>query len=452
MKSELIKTLLKVFQYLIRSPSGEHYRYDAFISYSLAADGKLAAAIQHGLHRFAKPLFKRRAIRVFRDETTLAMTPMLWPQMEQALRSSRFFILMADPLSAQSAWVQREVDCWVTMNGTEKMLILWTGGDLVWDEARKDFAWDKTTALPALLAGKFKGEEPLYEDLRWAATKAVHRSRKHPQFASALAKLSAAIRLHGRKEEPAPDAPADLLNVLTTGGELPKQAERRAPGTPVEVERNSVDCTVFAPARVVRKQAGLLQVFLHAPEDQKQAKAAAGKFDPESKERGHRTLVLDAPIGATFAFDVYIEDFVFPERMDTLIWTGQPQSAAFRFKVPGNCKWGQHTGTVRISKDQMPIGIISFQIEVARDAPSLNRRPVGEEARHYRACFCSYSSFDRAEMLKRAQGLRATGLPTFIDVLSLRPATNGTLRFSRRLMKAIFSWSSGQRTLAIQNG
>jgi hypothetical protein len=58
-----------------------------------------------------------------------------------------------------------------------------------------------------------------------------------------------------------------------------------------------VDCTVFAPARVVRKQAGLLQVFLHAPEDQKQAKAAAGKFDPESKERGHRTLVLDAPRG-----------------------------------------------------------------------------------------------------------------------------------------------------------
>jgi hypothetical protein len=167
--------------------------FDAFISYSHAADGKLAAAVQHGLHRFAKPLFKLRAMRVFRDETTLAMTPQLWPEIEKALHSSRFFILMADPLSAQSEWVQKEVACWLTMKRTEKMLIVWTGGDLVWDKARKDFAWDKTTSLPALLVGTFEGEEPLYQDLRWAREE-VHLSRKHPQFASALAKLSAAIR------------------------------------------------------------------------------------------------------------------------------------------------------------------------------------------------------------------------------------------------------------------
>src|SRR5215469_361325 len=83
--------------------------FDAFISYSHAADGQLAAALQHGLHRFAKPLFKKRAIRVFRDESTLAMTPQLWPEIEKALRSSRFFILMGDPLSAQSEWVKREL-------------------------------------------------------------------------------------------------------------------------------------------------------------------------------------------------------------------------------------------------------------------------------------------------------------------------------------------------------
>src|SRR5580704_3185653 len=144
------------------------FRFDAFISYSHAADGKLAAALQRGLHRFAKPLFKLRAIRVFRDETTLAMTPQLWPEIERALHSSRFFILMADPLSAQSEWVQKELACWDKMERTEKMLIVWTGGDLVWDKARKDFAWDKTTSLPALLVGTFEGEEPLYQDLRWA--------------------------------------------------------------------------------------------------------------------------------------------------------------------------------------------------------------------------------------------------------------------------------------------
>src|SRR5208337_360501 len=98
--------------------------FDAFISYSHAADGKLAAAVQHGLHRFAKPLFKLRAIRVFRDQSTLAMTLQLWPEIEKALRSSRFFILMADPLSAQSEWVQKEVSFWVGTAPTEKMLIV----------------------------------------------------------------------------------------------------------------------------------------------------------------------------------------------------------------------------------------------------------------------------------------------------------------------------------------
>ena len=76
-------------------------------------------------------------------------------------------------------------------------------------------------------------------------------------------------------QEPAPDSPVALLNVLTSG-EFPKQAEHRQAEirainhTPAKTERNPVDCTVFAPARVKRKQAGLLQVFLHAPEDRKQ--------------------------------------------------------------------------------------------------------------------------------------------------------------------------------------
>jgi WD40 repeat protein len=167
--------------------------FDAFISYSHAADGTLATALQLGLHQFAKPLFKLRAIRVFRDETTLAMTPRLWPDIEKALQDSRFFILMADPLSAQSEWVQKEVAYWLGMERAVNLLIVWTGGELVWNKARKDFDWDHTTSLPPMLAGVFKGEEPLFCDLRWAR-KEVHLSRKHPGFATALAKLSAALR------------------------------------------------------------------------------------------------------------------------------------------------------------------------------------------------------------------------------------------------------------------
>jgi hypothetical protein len=175
--------------------------------------------------------------------------------------------------------------------------------------------------------------------------------------------------------------PENLANLLASG-DFPQQTEHRAVNAGLEL--SPVDCTVFAPDRVEREQSALLQVFLHAPNEQQQAKAVAVKSDPEAKERGHKSLVLDAPVGTNFVFDVEVEGFVFPERTDTLLWTGQPEAATFRFEVPKGCKWGQHTGTVRISKDRFPVGRISFLIEVVSDASGARKRPLGKEARHYR--------------------------------------------------------------------
>jgi hypothetical protein len=219
--------------------------------------------------------------------------------------------------------------------------------------------------------------------------------------------------------EPERVAPSYLADLLASG-EFTKEPHNRVVNVR-EPERNPVDCTVFAPDRVERQRTALLQVFLHSPKDRKQAEVNAEKFDPDAKERGHKSLVLDAPIGTNFAFVVDVEGFEFRERKDTLLWTGKPEAATFRFDVPKGCTWGQHTGVVRIFKDGLPVGRISFQIEVVRDASNVHKRPMGKEARHYRACFCSYSSLDKVEMLKRAQGLRATGLKTFIDVMTLRP-------------------------------
>jgi hypothetical protein len=65
--------------------------YGAFISYSHAADGRLAPAIQSALQRFAKPWYRLRAVRIFRDQTSLAATPALWPSIEKALAESDYF-------------------------------------------------------------------------------------------------------------------------------------------------------------------------------------------------------------------------------------------------------------------------------------------------------------------------------------------------------------------------
>ena len=88
-------------------------RYDAFISYSHAADGKLAPALQSALQRFAKPWYRRRALHIFRDQTSLAATPELWPTIQAALDDAKYFLLLASPEAAQSKWVRREVGHWL---------------------------------------------------------------------------------------------------------------------------------------------------------------------------------------------------------------------------------------------------------------------------------------------------------------------------------------------------
>ena len=84
--------------------------YQAFMSYSHAADGMLAPALHTALHRFAKPFYKLRAVHIFRDKTTLQLTDALWPEIRQALVSSEYFILFASPDAVASRWVQKEVE------------------------------------------------------------------------------------------------------------------------------------------------------------------------------------------------------------------------------------------------------------------------------------------------------------------------------------------------------
>ena len=53
--------------------------YDAFISYSHAKDKPIAAALQSIIQKLGEPWYNRRALRIFRDDTSLSATPHLWP-------------------------------------------------------------------------------------------------------------------------------------------------------------------------------------------------------------------------------------------------------------------------------------------------------------------------------------------------------------------------------------
>jgi tetratricopeptide (TPR) repeat protein len=164
--------------------------YDAFVSYSHAEDKPIAAALQSVIQKLGKPWYHRRALRLFRDDTSLAATPHLWPTIVQALGQSRFFILLASPEAAASKWVDREVSHWLEHGGIDTLLIGVTAGDLQWDETSRDFASDDANPLPRVLAGKFPAE-PKWVDLR------AYREGANPRdsrFIEAGANFAAAIR------------------------------------------------------------------------------------------------------------------------------------------------------------------------------------------------------------------------------------------------------------------
>lgn len=172
-------------------------QYDVFISYSHAADGKLAPAVQLGLQSIAKPWYRLRNLSVFRDETSLSATPSLWGSIETALSKARFFLLFASPDSAKSKWVSKEVEYWLDNKPVENLLIVLTNGRVAWDSANSDFDRRKSDAIPEVLFGHFS-IEPLWVDFSWASD-ADDVSIRNSRFRTDVARLAAPV--HGQALE-----------------------------------------------------------------------------------------------------------------------------------------------------------------------------------------------------------------------------------------------------------
>ncbi len=161
--------------------------YDGFISYSHAADDLLAPRLQSALQRFAKPWWKRRAVRIFRDESSLSANPHLWSSITEALDTSGWFVLLLSPDAAQSEWVNQEIAYWVENRDPKKILPVVTDGSFGWADG--DVTGD---AVPDALRAVFS-EEPRWVDLRFARDE-EQLDLNNPTFSAAVADVASAIR------------------------------------------------------------------------------------------------------------------------------------------------------------------------------------------------------------------------------------------------------------------
>ena len=171
----------------VEGDPGSGLVYDGFLSYSHAADDLLAPRLQAGLQRFAKPWWKRRSLRIFRDEASLTANPHLWASISDALDESSWFVLLLSPDAAQSEWVNREVEYWLEHKDPRRIIPVLTEGDFGWADG--DLV---SNASPPALAEVFS-DEPRWVDLRFARTE-EQLDRSNASFRAAVADIASAIR------------------------------------------------------------------------------------------------------------------------------------------------------------------------------------------------------------------------------------------------------------------
>ncbi len=185
---------------------------------------------------------------------------------------------------------------------------------------------------------------------------------------------------------------------------------------------SEVDVSAFAPMRAGRGAQFLVQLFLHDPDAERQtihrmAKAA----DPRAVRRGVATLDIDVALGERLDFILDGEGVIVAEAHQSLSWRGRPRSCSFLVETPQNFRAKAAQLRVRVLKGAAPVGQIRFSVAIDDGAAQSAIEPAGEAAPRYRRAFLSYASPDRAEVLKRAQALRAAGVDFFNDLLSLEP-------------------------------
>ena len=111
-----------------RGPMGT-YRYDAFISYRhLPLDRAAARWLHRAMETYRVPRalvrmgYPARLARVFRDEDELPASADLPQSITEALRDSRFLIVVCTSETPGSRWVNAEIECFRRLGRHDRIL------------------------------------------------------------------------------------------------------------------------------------------------------------------------------------------------------------------------------------------------------------------------------------------------------------------------------------------
>jgi WD40 repeat protein len=276
--------------------------YDGFISYSHAADDLLAPRLQSALQRFAKPWWKRRAVRIFRDESSLSANPHLWSSITEALDTSGWFVLLLSPDAARSEWVNQEISYWAANRDPKKILPVVTDGTFGWaDDVMTG------TAVPEALLGVFT-EEPRWVDLRGVDTES-ELDLQNPEFAAAVADIASAIRGIPKDELASEEVRQHRRTVRTawSAGLVTAALAVAAIGFGIQSARNADEAE--RQAAIAAEQATIAEANADRAQSNAEAEAAArAEADASAEESGTNAALAQARELAASAVGVVDED------------------------------------------------------------------------------------------------------------------------------------------------
>ena len=184
---------------------------------------------------------------------------------------------------------------------------------------------------------------------------------------------------------------------------------------------DTVECSVHAPTSARRGRSFMVMVFVESCDSSNPVEAQVSEEQTDLR----RTLALRVAQQERLSIHLSFPDGVVAHAVQVLTWQGRTEDVGFTVTIPEDCHWGALVGTVRLSAGGVPVGQISFRVNVVDDgvdAEPMAARLSGETARHFEYAFISYSYIDHGEAEEWARYFRKNRLPFFADRLSPRAA------------------------------
>lgn len=210
-----------------------------------------------------------------------------------------------------------------------------------------------------------------------------------------------------------------------------------------------LDVSAYAPPRARRGSRFLVQIFLYDTDDDPSTiNAAAEAADASATRRGVATLEVEIARSERLDIALSGSGVEIDQPLQSLIWRGRSRSCSFEVRVPENYAESAALLTVRVFRAAVPIGQLRFSVAIETIAAAARPQPTGDEAKRYRRAFLSYASADRAEVIKRAQALRAAQITFFNDLLSLEPGEEWETRLYQEIESCdlfLLFWSHAAR-------